>query len=304
MALETLANQLAINPQALDQVKLQAKKQDTHDGIKTAARQFEAYFLQLMLKTMRDSVPKDGLFDNEETKSFTEMFDQQMAQTVSQGKGLGMADALLAQIERSLPKAAGGISVSQPTAYDIPMSAKATTGLMSGVLAANPVAASISNEFIQKMQPYATAAAKTLGVPTETLLAQAAVESGWGKKELKTADGGNSYNVFNVKAGTQWTGPTTVKDVNEYMHGRMVKSSEKFRVYGSYDEAFADYAKLISGNSRYAKALNQDAAGFVNGLQQGGFATDPNYASKIMGVANSNSFRDLFKLNALQGAIG
>ncbi len=304
MALDALANQLAINPQSLDQVKLQAKKQDTHDGIKTAARQFEAYFLQLMLRTMRESVPKDGLFDSEESRTFTDMFDQQMAQTVSQGKGLGMADVLLAQIERSLPKSAGGVGVSQPTTYDIPLPTGATTGLMNGVLSANPVEASTSNEFIQKMQPYATAAAKTLGVPTETLLAQAAVESGWGKKELKTADGSNSYNVFNVKAGTQWTGSTTVKDVTEYMHGNMVKSSEKFRVYGSYDEAFADYAKLISGNSRYAKALNQDATGFVNGLQQGGFATDPNYASKIMGVVNSNSFRDLFKLNSLQGVIG
>jgi flagellar protein FlgJ len=154
------------------------------------------------------------------------------------------------------------------------------------------------------MWPYAQDAAKTLGVAPQALLAQAAVETGWGKKELKTADGNNSFNVFNIKAGSKWTGETMVKDVAEYVHGNMVKSAEKFRVYGSYDEAFADYAKLIGNSSRYAGALNQDAQGFAAGLQQGGFATDPNYANKIMGVVNSNSFRELFKLNTLQGAIG
>jgi len=304
MTTDILANQLAINPQGLDAVRLQAKKQDSSEGIKTAARQFEAYFLQLMLKTMRESVPKDGLFSNEETNTFTEMFDQQMAQTISQGKGLGMADVLLAQIERSLPKEAGGISVRTPTTYNIPLPANTTAKVLPGATSANPAASITSNEFVQKMQPYAAAAAKTLGVSPEALIAQAAVESGWGKKVLKTADGNNSFNVFNIKAGSQWTGPTLVKDVNEYMHGRMVKSAEKFRVYSSYDEAFTDYAKLIGNSSRYAGALNQDTAGFAAGLQQGGFATDPNYANKIMGVVNSSSFRELFKLNALQGAIG
>jgi peptidoglycan hydrolase FlgJ len=303
MAVNVLANQLAINPQALDEVKHQARKQDSHEGIKTAARQFEAYFLQLMLRTMRESVPKDGLFDSEESRTFTDMFDQQMAQTISQGKGLGMADILLAQIERSLPKEAGGVSFKQPTTYDIPLPAKATAA-MSSSLSANLVVPSASNEFVQRMWPYAASAAKTLGVAPESLLAQAAVESGWGKKELKTADGDNSYNVFNLKAGSQWAGATVVRDVSEYVHGNMVKSAEKFRVYSSYDEAFADYAKLLGNNSRYAAALNQDAQGFAAGLQQGGFATDPNYANKIMGVVNSNSFRELFKVNALQGAIG
>jgi flagellar protein FlgJ len=298
-----LANQLAINPQALDEVRYQAKKQDSREGIKTAARQFEAYFLQLMLRTMRESVPKDGLFSSEETNTFTDMFDQQMAQTISQGKGLGMADVLLAQIERSLPKAAGGVSVS-PTTYDIPMPAKAGAGVLPERLTAKSAVPSVSNEFVQKMGPYAANAAKTLGVSPEALLAQAAVETGWGKKELKTADGNNSYNVFNIKAGSQWTGSTVVRDVSEYVHGNMVKSAEKFRVYGSYEEAFADYAKLLGNSSRYASALNQDAQGFATGLQQGGFATDPNYSSKIMGVVNSNAFRELFKVNALQSVVG
>ena len=304
MTASALSNQLAINPQALDQVRLQAKNQDTHDGIKTAARQFEAYFLQLMLRTMRESVPKDGYFDSEESNTFTDMYDQQMSQSISQGKGFGLADMLLAQIERQLPKSAGGVSVSQPTTYDINMPTQAAAGVLSNALGNSSVTPSVSNEFVQKMWPHAVEAAKTLGVPAESLIAQAAVETGWGKKELKTADGANSYNVFNIKAGAQWTGSTTVRDVSEYVHGRMVKSSEKFRVYGSYDEAFADYAKLVSGNSRYSKALNQDAQGFAAGLQQGGFATDPNYASKIMGVVNSNSFRDLFKVNSLQASIG
>lgn len=312
MALTNLSNQLAVNPQALDQLRSQAQGADTREGIKAAARQFETYFLQMMLRNMRETLSQDGLFDSQETKSFTEMFDQQLSQTISQGKGIGLTDMLLAQIERSLPKTAGGNPVvTRPVNYDFPKVDQGATGLAAASVAMessaqkdSATAPTGSNDFIQKMWPHAVGAAKTLGVPPQSLLAQAALESGWGKRELKNADGSNTYNLFNIKAGSHWTGAAVARDVSEYKHGNMVKSTEKFRAYGSYEEAFADYAKLISGSSRYSGAVNQDAQGFAAGLQQGGFATDPAYASKIMRVFNSPAFRDTLPGDALQGVVG
>lgn len=308
MAFSNLSNQLAINPQALDQLRAQASKSnDTREGVKAAARQFETYFLQMMLRSMRETLPQDGLFDSNETKSFTEMFDQQLSQTVAQGKGVGLTDMLLAQIERSLPKNAGDSAFASPVNYNFPKvgtAAKAESASVTETpvasLTKDAVAPAGSNSFIQQMWPHAVDAAKSLGVPPQSLLAQAALESGWGKRELKNTDGSNTYNLFNIKAGSNWTGPTMTREVSEYKHGNMVKSTEKFRVYGSYDEAFSDYAKLISGNSRYSGVLNQDAQGFAAGLQQGGFATDPGYANKIMRVFNSPAFRDPIPGDALQ----
>ncbi len=312
MALTNFSNQLAINPQALDQLRSQTQHADTREGIKAAARQFETYFLQMMLRNMRETLSQDGLFDSQETKSFTEMFDQQLSQTIAQGKGIGLTDMLLAQIERSLPKTPGATpTATRPVTYDLPKAGQEAAAIdpaSSPALAAQAAkegatAPAGSNEFIQQMWPHAVDAAKSLGVPPQSLLAQAALESGWGKRELKNADGSNTYNLFNIKAGSNWTGATVTREVSEYRHGNLVKSTEKFRAYGSYEEAFSDYAKLISGSSRYSGAVNQDAQGFAAGLQQGGFATDPAYASKIMRVFNSPAFRETLPGDALQGVL-
>lgn len=298
MATDALSNQLAIDPQALNAVRLQAKQSDTPEGIKAAARQFETYFLQMMLRSMREATPQDGLFDSQETKTFTEMFDQQMAQNISQSQGIGMADMLIAQIERSMPQSKDATTV-RPVSYQLP-----AVGKTPPVVLPEAVDHSVSTDFVRKFMPYATQAAQTLGVPPETLLAQAALETGWGKKELKMPDGSNSYNLFNLKAGSDWTGKTATQDVSEFSNGHLVKSTEKFRAYDSYDAAFADYAQLIGNNPRYASALNQDATGFANGLQMGGFATDPNYSSKVMKVINSSTFREMLKSSDLQQITG
>lgn len=302
MALDTLSKQLAFNPQALDGVRAQTLKTDTKEGIKAAAQQFETYFLQMMLRSMRETLSQDGLFDSQETRSFTEMFDQQLSQTVAQGKGIGLADILLSQIERSLPKPPGETSFEvRPVNYDLPPVSSSQTSAVSPTDKLQQQAPAGSSSFVQGMWPHAVNAAQKLGVPTQSLLAQAALESGWGKKTLKTETGDDSYNLFNIKAGSNWAGPVVSKEVVEYKSGLAVRSTEKFRVYGSYEESFADYAKLISISPRYAGVLNQDAQGFASGLQQGGFATDPAYANKIMRVLNSTSFRQLLPGDALQG---
>jgi flagellar protein FlgJ len=298
MSTNALANQLAIDPNALNSVRVQANNSNTQDGLKAAARQFETYFLQMMLKSMRDTVPQDSIFGSQETKEFTDMLDQQVSQSISQTKGIGMADTLIAQIQRSLPQSKDSVTVS-PVNYDLPAVGKTQPVVLP--TAANQSAA---NNFVSQFTPYATQAAQALGVSPQAVLAQAALESGWGKKSLTTADGSNSYNLFNLKAGSDWTGKTVTQDVSEYKNGHIVKSTEKFRAYDSYTEAFTDYAKLIGNSPRYASALNQDASGFAAGLQQGGFATDPNYSSKIMNVINSDSFRGMVKTNASLENVG
>ncbi|GBG15820.1 flagellar protein FlgJ [Novimethylophilus kurashikiensis] len=282
------SNQLAIDPQSLGSLHKLTNGTDTKEGIKAAAKQFEAYFLQMMLRSMRETVSQDGPFDSQETKTFTDMFDQQVAQSISQSRGMGLGDALTAQIEQQMNLIA--LSKQQPAAQTPAVTAAGVVEKAAETSA--PDVNGTSGGFLDKLWPHAVDAAKSLGVAPHLLLGQAALESGWGKHELKSADGSNSHNLFNLKAGSNWHGPTVEKQVTEYVNGKPVQSTEKFRAYGSYKESFADYAKLISGSPRYAGALNQDAAGFARGLQQGGYATDPDYGNKLMRVISSPAFRN------------
>jgi flagellar protein FlgJ len=145
--------------------------------------------------------------------------------------------------------------------------------------------------FVDKLWPHALDAARSLGVAPHFLIAHAALETGWGKHELKAADGTASNNLFNIKAGGNWDGKTVLKEVTEYVNGKPVNSLEKFRAYDTPAESFADYANLLGSNPRYAGVLNQDAEGFVSGLQKGGFATDPTYADKLRRIIGSATLR-------------
>jgi len=147
--------------------------------------------------------------------------------------------------------------------------------------------------FVNRIWNHAVDAARSIGVPPQFMVGQAALESGWGKHEIRTADGGASHNLFGVKAGRGWNGPSVEKTTTEFVNGVAQKTTAKFRVYSSYGEAFKDYAKLIGGNPRYAGVLSQaqDARGFARGLQQAGYATDPAYADKLVRVINSTTLR-------------
>jgi flagellar protein FlgJ len=284
-----LSNQLASNPQALDGLRKLATTADSTEGVKAAAKQFESFFLQMMLRSMRETVSDDGPFDSQETKTFTEMFDQQVAQSISQSRGVGLADMMVAQIQSQLPQAPGKV-VAKPVSYDL-----APVGVdvpaTDTKAAPQPAAASASGSFVDKLWPHAAEAAQALGIAPHLLIGQAALESGWGRHELKAADGSSSHNLFNIKAGASWKGATVEKTVTEYVNGKPVQSTEKFRAYDSYSEAFADYAKLLTGNPRYAGVLNQDAEGFAQGLQKAGYATDPAYADKLQRVIGSAAMR-------------
>jgi flagellar protein FlgJ len=302
-----LPDNLVLNPQSLDRLKYQASQNGGKDAIKAAAQQFEAYFLQMMLRNMRQTLSQDGPFDSQETKMFGEMFDQQIAQKISQGKGLGLADMLVQQMQLSL--GAQGIQAA-PRPYDFPQVLKdLKTGNVLNAATAQPAPGAVSagalaegasakdaitgspRSFVNELWPHAVDAAAELGVSPHFLLAQAALETGWGKHQVRTADGGNSFNLFNIKAGKNWQGERAVAATTEYVNGTAVKESAQFRAYGSYAEAFADYASLLKNNPRYSGVLNQDAEGFINGLQRGGYATDPAYGDKLRRIIGSVALR-------------
>jgi flagellar protein FlgJ len=147
--------------------------------------------------------------------------------------------------------------------------------------------------FVNRMWPHAVEAARTTGIAPHFILGQAALESGWGRGEIRMADGGSSHNLFGIKAGGGWRGATADVMTTEYVNGAPVKTVERFRAYGSYAEAFKDYANLLAANPRYAAVLNErtDPAAFARGLQQAGYATDPNYADKLTRVITGTVMR-------------
>jgi flagellar protein FlgJ len=151
----------------------------------------------------------------------------------------------------------------------------------------------LAENFVERMAPYARVAAEQTGVPARFVLGQAALESGWGTREVRGADGRNSFNLFGIKAGRNWKGPVVEASTTEYANGIPRRSLERFRAYGSYAEAFADYAEFLKSNPRYAGVLAGagDAGAFASGLQRAGYATDPRYAEKLSQVINSASLR-------------
>ena len=280
-----VSGSLALDARALDALRLQAK-QNPELAAKGAARQFEAVFLQTLLKSMRDATPQDGLMDSEQTRMYTSMLDQQMAQSLS-AKGIGLADLMLRQLTRNGAAVAG----VEPPGVNAPVSApSAAPGSKPGGVTAKGVQQ--GQDFLLRMKEHAVEASNTTGIPARFLLGHAALESGWGKHEIRAADGSRSFNLFGIMAGRDWKGATVDVMTTEYAHGVPQKVRQKFRAYGSYTEAFQDYAALMQGNRRYAAVLRQtDSAGFAKGLQRAGYATDPHYADKLTSILNGARMR-------------
>ncbi|MDB5805671.1 MAG: flgJ [Betaproteobacteria bacterium] len=293
-AADSASNSFALDANGLAALKRQAA--DTSgDGqkkaLKAAAGQFEAVFMNMLLKTMRDSMPKDGMLDSDTTRTYTSMFDQQLAQTMSK-KGMGLADMIVKQLDKKLIDPAAlkdlqsGAAGSTSTLQRLK---SATSAAGASGASGDPSAAALSGapkDFVQARWADAQAAEQASGVPAQFILGQAALESGWGKRDIKYADGSTSHNLFGIKAGGNWKGATVDAVTTEYVGGVARKTTEKFRAYSSYADSFSDYAKLLTSNARYAKTLSagNDAAQFATNLQQAGYATDPNYAKKLTSV--------------------
>lgn len=289
-------------------------KDDPQAALKQAAQQFEGMLLQMVLKSMRDATPQDGLMDSDQTRFFTSIMDQQLAQNLSAQGKLGFAKLIEQQLGRNMASGssadpASSLEILQQSLIQRQAARSAgfapATGTDSGAerirstpvdtsasIAPSPSASGTGSDFVNRIWPHAVEAANTIGVPPQFLVAHSALESGWGKGEIRSVDGSPTYNLFGVKAGRNWQGPSVDVQTTEYVNGAAQSSTEKFRVYGSYAESFRDYANLLRNNSRFSAVLGQqDGTQFARSLQQSGYATDPMYADKLSRIINGTTLR-------------
>jgi flagellar protein FlgJ len=269
----------------LEALKKSAKADDPQ-AVRQAARQFESLLTNMMLKAMRETKLGDGLGDSQETQFYQDMFDQQLAVQLSAGKGIGLADMLVQQLTRSgllkpAPPATGGDGAAPQAPAAVPPS----PGPAGNPGTAVPDAERIS--FINRVTPFAEQAARQLGVSSDALIAQAALETGWGRHLPGSATGGPGFNLFGVKAGSGWAGPSVGAQTVEYHEDAPISLSQPFRSYGSLQQGVDDYVNLLRTSSRYRQALGtgNDVTAFAAGLQRGGYATDPAYVQKLASVA-------------------
>ncbi len=311
----------AYDAQSLDKLKLQARR-DPDKAAGAVAKQFEALFVNMVLKSMREATPQDGMFDNDQSRLYTSMLDQQLAQQLA-SRGIGLAAALTRQLSREPAAAALDPAASLHQQDALPMPSAALSGPQfaprppaipeapepqvlnvavppakvpstsgSPPAGAGPMPLKHTRDFVNRVWSHAVDAARSIGIQPHFMVGQAALESGWGRHEIRAADGSATHNIFGIKAGRSWKGPTVEKATTEYVNGVAHRTTAKFRVYASYGEAFSDYAKFLRGNPRYANvAQAQDAKGFARSLQQSGYATDPAYADKLTRIINGNTLR-------------
>ncbi|MFT8211228.1 MAG: flagellar assembly peptidoglycan hydrolase FlgJ [Symbiopectobacterium sp.] len=286
----------AYDAQSLNSLKREVSTDpQSKEGIRAVARQMEGIFVQLMMKSMRSATMEDGLLNNEQTKLYTSMYDQQVGQKIASGKGLGLADVMVKQLtatqnadipssaaaEESTLRFDGALLRTMPTAEVEQMVRKAVPKLPASG-SALPLS---SSNFVSQLAVPAQIASQQSGIPHHLIMAQAALESGWGQSEIPTADGRPSHNLFGIKAGSNWDGPVTEITTTEYEDGVAKKVKASFRVYDSYMDALGDYVKLLTNNPRYSNvAAAGSAEQAAHALQRAGYATDPQYAQKLISM--------------------
>jgi flagellar protein FlgJ len=296
-----LSSKLAIDTKGMAELK-QSAKAGAPEALKKAATQFEAMFINMMMKSMREATPADSLNDSQQNKMFTSMLDQQRSQDMAK-KGIGLADMLIRQLSSQAAGAqslaiGGDQNVMRGEGMPSGRTAAELISTPGALLAPSAVSYGASGKaqaphvraFQDKLSVHAAEAERSTGIPAKFMLGQAALETGWGKREIKNPDGSNSNNLFGIKAGPGWKGKVATATTTEYVNGVPHTKVEKFRAYESYADSFKDYAKLITNNPRYDKVLAnaKDATGFAHGLQRAGYATDPLYAAKLTRIINHN----------------
>ena len=266
-------NALVADAKSLNALKFQAGERSPA-AIKEAAKQLESLFMRELIKSMREATAKSGLTDSAQGDLGTDLLDQQMAVQMS-GRPGGLSDAIVRQLTAQMGTAA--------------QTGTATQTEKLGQAPSVPVQPGASqSQFVQRMNDVASKVEQASGIPASFMIGQAGHESGWGKREIRAADGSNSFNVFGIKATGDWQGKVAEVTTTEYVGGQAQTVKAKFRAYDSYESAFRDYARLINTSPRYAQARTQthSAAAYASGLQQAGYATDPAYAAKLSQAIN------------------
>ncbi|WP_196137293.1 flagellar assembly peptidoglycan hydrolase FlgJ [Aliikangiella sp. G2MR2-5] len=310
---------------------------DEAGAIKSAAKEFEAYFLNLMLKSMReagDAMGENTLFGSEQEKMFVSMMDEQMAVDLSQKGSLGIAELMMEQLYRQLGISEQKISATSESANFVSGTKQITRKSGSGTLYSQAKSKGVSTisleqgnlnyekalkaefkkdtvpgvdraekkalfssakDFVKNLMPYAKRAAKRLNLDPRLLLAQAALETGWGKHVVHDENGRPGFNLFGIKADSRWKGGSIRVDTLEVENAEFKKVNAAFRRYGNFEQSFQDYANFIKSNGRYQRALEntQDPAEYIQSLQDSGYATDPDYAKKIINIFNNQTIQSL-----------
>lgn len=282
---------LATDTRSLDSLRSRAAH-DPKGSVREAAKQFESLFMGELMKSMRATTLKtESEGDNSGGAMATGMLDQQFAAKMSGLPG-GLSEAIMKQLERQMGMSPGPIPVTK--------SANNTPTPLSVAPAATRIPQSGAAGFVQQHSDAARQAEAQTGIPATFMVSQAALETGWGRKEIRHGDGSPSFNLFGIKATGNWKGPTAEVTTTEYINGKAQKVVAKFRAYASYAESFADYARLMKDSPRYQGAVQaaaagaqqptrvaETASGFAQGLQRAGYATDPAYADKLTRVINT-----------------
>jgi flagellar protein FlgJ len=307
----TPSQALAIDGSGLDRLKHQAGQATTPQTIREAARQFEALFMRELMKSMRETTMSSGLFDSPMGDLGTSMLDEQYALQMSGMPG-GLSELIAKQLMQQLkmedsqssaaakaePVAADAASTAQAAALSASKAAPEAAADAEPLVPASRIPAA-AREFVQQHAALAQQVEHSSGLPASYLLGQAGHETGWGRREIRMADGSNSYNLFGIKAGPGWKGKVAEITTTEYVDGEARKVTAKFRAYDSYAESYRDFARLIGNSPRYADARAQalqaaelpseseSVQGWAQGLQDAGYATDPQYADKLSRAINT-----------------
>jgi peptidoglycan hydrolase FlgJ len=253
-------------------------------AVRQVAQRFESLFARMMIKSMREAIGKDPIFGSDQAQTYQSMFDDQLSVELTRGKGLGLADMLVRQLQQSGVSGRAGTSAT---------TSAAGSGVTSGAAAAprapatQPATSAERASFISQLWPDAQQAAQQLGVHPASLIAQAALETNWGRSVPRSASGDSSNNLFGIKSGCSWSGASVSAATQEFAEGAAQPTRAAFRAYASPQESFQDYVALLQASPRFSAALGAGAnvQSFAAALQQGGYASDPDYARKVTAVA-------------------
>lgn len=276
-----------LDPQGLTGLKRAAREgQPSGETLREVARQFEALFMNMMLKSMRDASFGDELFGGEQGNFYRDMYDQQLAQMLASQKGMGLADVLVRQLGgdragASDPRVSGALSLDRLRGY------------LGAEAPANATDKGTPADFVRQLWPHAERAGRALGVVPEAIVSIAALETGWGNSMIRHPDGRSANNLFGIKAGDSWQGGQVSAVTREVINGASVRRRENFRAYDSIGASVDDFAAFLRSNPRYREALDKgaDARGFVETLARNGYATDPAYARKLGSILQGDSLR-------------
>ncbi|MCW8907959.1 MAG: flagellar assembly peptidoglycan hydrolase FlgJ [Sedimenticola sp.] len=289
--------------QGLTALKARAVE-DAEGSLDAVARQFESLFVQQMLKSMRQAGLGEGLMDSEQSLFYRDMYDQQLSLHLAEHGGIGLAEVIKRQMgdgESTVDVEGKGIEAYRQMAIRLQQSltGRPQETSVPDVVTTDSETAAVANSldstedwsterFVEELWPWAVEAAGMLGLKPQALLAQAALETGWGRHQIRGADGAPANNLFGIKADRRWEGDRVSVSTLEYEQGTAVKKRAYFRSYETPRDSFHDYVGFLQANPRYQKALQStaDSSAYFQALQQAGYATDPEYASKINAVMN------------------